>query len=83
MGALTRREYTQAQLEVAFDLIKPAGHWKDPIDATVQIDDVKRAGGEMAIREAIVHFTATLAVVESDGPTMRFMAAGYWAGPAA
>lgn len=74
--------YPQAQLEAAFDLVKPAGHWKDRIDATVPHDAVRAIGGQVVVEAAIAHFTGTTVdLVESDGPELRFVAPGYWAGP--
>ena len=81
--------HTQADLQAAFDLVEPADHWKDPIDATLSDEEIGEVGGWSVIQEAVLHFTATAAIRTDAGNTLsgyhhwRIQAAGYWAGPAA
>lgn len=81
-----------ARLRKAFDAVSPAlhprrgGDWKDPIDHTILATEAVGVGGVNLIREAIQHFTATVAEVhrtDIDGArAYRFEADGYRAGPA-
>jgi hypothetical protein len=73
--------YTNAELTAAFDKVKNADHWKNPIDATIPVADVDITA------KAIEFFTATKAslfrVGGIDGKVrMRVTAPGYYAGPA-
>jgi hypothetical protein len=76
----------QARMQKAFNLVAPASHWKDRIDATVRVRDLDAAGLRIDdVREAVVHFTATVPTITHH----RFVpnaykvdAAGYRAGPA-
>ncbi len=60
--------YTQQQLEEAWQLVAPAEHWKAPIDAYID------PAAEAVVREAIIHFTATV-------PTFNKVKAHWVAGP--
>ncbi len=73
-------EARAAELEKAWARVKPAGHWKGSINATVRV----ASDAELdTILEAIVFFTATEAVTTRLGPGhFRITAPGYWAGPA-
>lgn len=68
--------YTREQLEAAYALVKPAGHWKNPIDATIEADGDVRA----AVHAAVAFFTGSDTMVEPqpDG-RVRFTAPGYYA----
>jgi hypothetical protein len=73
--------YTKAELEAAFKKVQNAEHWKNPIDAFIQIDEVNITA------KAIQFFTATTAqffrVTTAGGKLkMRVTAPGYYAGPA-
>lgn len=69
------RDVTRAQLATAFDKVKPAGHWKNPIDATVRLTD-----DEMAlVSEAISFFCGCSADFQNlSGGTYRVTAIGYF-----
>lgn len=82
------RDVTRGELGKAFDKVKPAKHWKYPIDAEVVIEN----DGEMAmIAEAVVFFTGSVAefipirvarpIKDKDAGAMlyRVRAAGYFA----
>lgn len=65
-------------LEAAFEQVRSARHWKEPIDAYCRCED------RVVVAEAIEFFTATVAsfyVCGVDG-WCRVKAAGYRAGPA-
>ena len=74
---LKRVEPTQAELEAAFELVRPPGHWKDPIDKTLKgITGKKQA----MIHSAIVHFTGSVPTFEAlPGKRLRVRADGYYA----
>ncbi len=69
----------QAQLEAAFELVKPAEHWKAPIDAVVSEADLERVGGVAAVDNAIAHFCGGGAEAHYVEGGVRFIAPGYWA----
>lgn len=93
-----------AAMEKAWELVDPSraretggmpGHWKDPIDTLVTVEEVDRLRPGYRdtdalfcyIREAVAFYTATDATVrEVHGPGglvgYRVTAAGYRAGPA-
>lgn len=74
---LSEHEFSVAEMEAAFDLVKPAEHWKAPIDAVIPAE--KRA----VVAEAVAYYTATEAEFAPAGfGELRVTAAGYWAGPA-
>jgi hypothetical protein len=71
-----RKEYSQQELEDAFKLIRPKGHWKDPIRCVLKkpteetLDRVSRACS---------HFTGSLAEFETlPNGDVRVTAAGYY-----
>ncbi len=66
----------------AFAVVEPEGHWKDPIDATVTMAEIDAVGGTMAVRDAVVHFTATCPSFEYGVGNVRVKADGYRNGPA-
>jgi len=71
--------FTQEELEAAFARVKPATHWKDRIDATIEEDDAVEIEKILA---AIEHFTGTEGMVRDlGGAWSRITAPGYWAGP--
>jgi len=65
-------------LSRAFDRVKNAEHWKNPIDAVIRCSELE------ITKVAVLHFTATeLRVVESYAsapPRYRVRAVGYRAG---
>lgn len=83
MGSETY-EVMQARLTKAFDLVCDHGDWKRPIDALVFDMDLDAVGLTVEdVREAVIHFTATVPVVRHPSfACWRFTAIGYRAGPA-
>ena len=73
----------QARLTKAFNLVQPATHWKDQIDAFVPMEALHRDGLTLHdLSEAVIHFTATVPTIK-EGRTGFFVKAdGYRAGPA-
>lgn len=78
-----RRAITRRELSTAFDIVAPKDHWKNPIDATIEVD----FNTADLIREAVVFFTGsvpTFEVIETvkdrgDGKgKYRVTAAGYY-----
>lgn len=77
-------EYTQEQLEEAFNKVKSPSHWKNPINRIIEAKD------KNVVAAAIMHFTATTAYFEKLPNTnevnkdmwLRVKAAGYRMGPA-
>lgn len=69
--------YSQEQLADAFDIVKNAEHWKNPIDAVVPRDMTDVLG------RAIPWFTGTEASFSDTAKPdeVRVTAMGYWAGP--
>ncbi len=68
--------------EDVFEHVQPINaDWKDPVDATLTLEDVKEAGGLEMIRRAIRHITSTEAVVSTEqhggGVIYRIRAEGY------
>jgi hypothetical protein len=73
----------EAKMKRAFELVQPATHWKDPINAYVKVEDMERAGVEITdIRDAVEFYTATEATFARNGAGYTVKAAGYYAGPA-
>ena len=59
-----------------WDMVKPAGYWKDPIDAKIKPDDFAFC------KAAVGFFTGTeLEIVASIAGRDHVKAAGYQAGP--
>jgi hypothetical protein len=83
LGSL-EQVYTQEQLEMAFNKVKPITHWKDPINRIIEAKD------KDIIAAAIIHFTATEPVFSELENTnavnknlwLRVQADGYRMGPA-
>jgi len=73
--------YTREALDAAWELIAPAGHWKDPIDKLVDARE-----NFAPIVHSIGFYTGTMAKVgpadEVEPGMRRVTAPGYWAGPA-
>jgi hypothetical protein len=73
--AARAEKYTHDQLHAAFNLVKPPGNWKMPVDATVP------EGTDLeAVTEALLHFTGSPAtfITNLDG-SVHVLAAGYYA----
>jgi len=72
-----RKTYSGEQLSIAFDSVKNKDHWKNPIDAIINVTDMD------IVSEAIIYFTATEAEFgkPKDGK-VRVRAIGYYMGPA-
>lgn len=70
--------YRPAQLSAAFDLVKDADHWKNPIDAVVDEDMMD------VLAESIPYYTGTPATffeIDDQPGKLRVTAPGYFAGP--
>jgi hypothetical protein len=81
VGKVLGRDVTRGQLSVAFDAVADKANWKNPIDATVDLDDYTKA----MVAEAIVFFTGSVAKFTRKGGTTtdgigryRVRAAGYY-----
>jgi hypothetical protein len=83
-------EAMQARMTRAFDLVHPAGHWKNPVHAEVTSGQLEEAGLTIEqVAEAVVHFTGTQATLKmlyphpnQHGVTFYLVTApGYYAGP--
>lgn len=74
----SRGGFTDAEIKAGFDLVKPANHWKDPIDAIIDQDQ------QEIVAVAIAWFTACeAAFTKADNSTkVRVTAPGYFNGPA-
>jgi hypothetical protein len=72
-------DYTLEQLELAFNSVRNAEHWKNPIDKVVPL----RGTNLPLIAEAIYFYTSTMTtfIQEPDG-MVRITAPGYYQGPA-
>jgi hypothetical protein len=79
--AYHNRRYTQAELEEAFDRVKPSPHWKARIHCEVT---VTRVGELDLIRDAVIYFTGSLPefrllrVLQDFSEVHQVTAAGYW-----
>ena len=73
-----------AKMVAAFDLIEPAGDWRDPIFAAISHAACAAAGVTLAdVVESVEYFTATVAkVTEDDFGLVTVTADGYRNGPA-
>lgn len=68
------RGYTHAELESHFNLIRPALHWKAPIEAVVPPNaDLN------GIESAIIYFTGSSGEFIKRGNAVVVIAPGYWA----
>lgn len=73
----TMDPYTPEQMKEVFDKITPAGDWKGPIDAVVEVKELD------LICEAVAHYTATEVDFSLlDSGQVRVQALGYRMGPA-
>lgn len=72
-----RGGYTGEELNAAFDMVKDAGHWKNPIDAVIPRDQ------QDVVDKAIAWFTGTEASFygHDDPEKLIVRAPGYFAGP--
>lgn len=72
-----RRGYTDEQMQEAFDLVKDADHWKNPIDRIVDRKHVD------VLDVAITWYTGMPAFFEDvdDPAKVRVTCDGYFAGP--
>ncbi len=66
--------WTHGQLTEAFDLVKPAGNWKMPIDACVK-DDVDL----QLLDDAVVYFTGGIISTQRTSKGIRVRSDGYYA----
>jgi len=76
------KTYTQEELQAAFTKVQDKEHWKNPINAVVDASENLHL-----IREAVIHFTATVPTfdilkVTEEGTKVAVRAIGYQAGPA-
>lgn len=63
----------QARLSAAFDLVRPAEHWKYPIDAVIPAD--QRA----SVEEAVAYFTGSTCTFRIlPDKRLRVLAEGYY-----
>jgi len=71
-------DYSQEELQEAFDIVKDPEDWKNPIVWVGKMDDDTLA----CVRAAIIHFTATEARVSDMGDgNLQIEAEGYRMGP--
>lgn len=72
-----RGGFTGEEISDAFDLVKDAEHWKNPIDAIIP------AGKQAVVERAIPWYTGTEAAFEECDRAgyLRVTAPGYFAGP--
>ncbi len=78
--------YTQSQLGASFDRVKDLTHWKNPINAYIEVEfDVWERERDL-LAAAVWHFTATLATIcvtrKGHKVDLHVEAPGYYAGPA-
>lgn len=76
------RDVNRAELTIAFNAVAPKDNWKNPIDATVDLDDYTKA----MVAEAVTFFTGSVATFTRIGGTTtggvgryRVTAKGYYA----
>jgi len=75
-------EALNKKMHNAFKLVEPAGHWKNPVLATVTLAELATAGTTVEeVCEAVVFFTGTACATTSKGGAVTFSAPGYYAGP--
>jgi hypothetical protein len=70
-------KYSQAVLTAAFEMVEDSTNWKNPIDATVKLNE----GDFDVIQEAVIHFTGSVprfSVVNKKEGLYRVQAAGYY-----
>lgn len=73
----TYNNFTQEQLQEAFNRVRNPKDWKAPIDAVVRCQDLELIGA------AVQYFTATtITILERKAWLCRIAADGYRAGPA-
>jgi hypothetical protein len=78
---LNGRDVTRGELKTAFERVQPKTHWKDPINATVDLDAWTMA----LVSEAVVFFTGSVPHFKRLGGTTtggigryHVTAAGYF-----
>lgn len=71
------RDVTQGELSTAFDWVRNAEHWKNPIDCTIALSERQCA----LVTEAVVFFTGSRPSIRRlpDGVYVHVKAAGYFA----
>lgn len=65
--------HTHGELTEAFDLVKPTGNWKMPIDATVK-DDVDL----QLLEDAVIYFTGGPIETQRTPKGIRVTSEGYY-----
>lgn len=72
-----RPEPTHDELERAFEKVHPKGHWKNPISAVIDAQDVE------VCTDAVIYYTGTVPVLSATSEPDRFLleSIGYAAGP--
>lgn len=78
--------YREEQLEAAFALVRPVGHWKDTIAAEVRDVPTRLVPSLKAlIREAVAHYTGSVPTIDTMTGSevgldhLWVRAAGYYA----
>lgn len=72
----------QERLKKAFDAVCDPYDWRAPIGKYLPLTTVDAVGGFELIREAIIHFTATVPEIQPWNEGFFFKAKGYREGPA-
>lgn len=67
--------YTERELAAAFDSVKPAGNWKNPIDIILTLTEEQRE----AVSAAVAFYTGSETMfTDRDDGKVRVRAAGYY-----
>jgi len=75
-------EYTQKQLQVAFEMVQNENDWKAPIRKKIHVISPNLTIQCNIIREAIIHFTSTVPTFTTlEGGGILVTATGYRDGP--
>jgi hypothetical protein len=76
MSALVDGKYTREQLDAAFNRVKPDGHWKDRIRATVKpmLSEDEKA----VVRAAVIFYTGSVPLFIDGKGTTKELADGYY-----
>lgn len=86
MSACTSSSFSDhhAKMVAAFEIIEPAGDWRDPILSATSHAALHAAGVTLEdVLESVQYFTATVAnVIEDDFGLVTVSADGYRNGPA-
>jgi hypothetical protein len=80
VATIADKAVTRGQLNTAFDAVKNAEHWKNPINAVIDAATLEKIGGEAVLTEAVIFFAGcapTIAPARKRG-TFRVRAVGYW-----